>query len=97
MLRTLGLQRRQLDALLVWQISTLTGLAVLIGLPVGTAAGHWAWALFANVLGVSPGTSIPVGAGFLLIPAAVLAANLVALWPARRSLRVRPAQLLRAE
>jgi hypothetical protein len=96
-LRTLGLQRRQLDALLVWQISTLTGLAVLIGLPVGAAAGHWAWALFANVLGVSPGTSIPVGAGFLLIPAAVLAANVVALWPARRSLRVRPAQLLRAE
>ena len=96
-LRTLGLQRRQLTALLVWQISTLTGLAVLIGLPVGAAAGHWAWALFADVLGVPPGTNIPLGTGLLLIPAALMAANLVALWPARRSLRIRPAQLLRAE
>lgn len=96
-LRTLGLQRRQLDALLVWQISTLTCLAVLIGLPVGAAAGHWAWALFAGVLGVSPGTIIPLGTGFLLIPAALVVANLVALWPARRNLRMRPAELLRAE
>lgn len=96
-LRTLGLQRRQLDALLVWQISTLTGLAVLIGLPVGAAAGHWAWALFTDVLGVAPGTSVPFGTGLLLIPAALVAANLVALWPARRNLRIRPAQLLRAE
>ena len=96
-LRTLGLQRRQLDALLVWQISTLTGLALLIGLPAGAAAGRWAWALFADVLGVPPGPSIPFGTGLLLIPAALLAANLVALWPARRNLRTRPAQLLRAE
>jgi hypothetical protein len=96
-LRTLGLQHRQLRALIVWQISTLTGFAVLIGLPAGAAAGHWAWALFAGVLGVSPGTSIPLGTGFLLIPAALLAANLVALWPTRRSIRIRPAVLLRTE
>lgn len=96
-LRTLGLQHRQLRAVIVWQISTLTGFAVLIGLPTGAAAGHWAWALFAGVLGVSPGTSIPVGTGLLMIPAALLAANLVALWPARRSIRIRPAMLLRAE
>lgn len=96
-LRTLGMQRRQLDVLLVWQISTLTGLAVLIGLPVGAAAGHWAWALFADVLGAAPGTIIPFATGLLLVPAALLAANLVALWPARRSIRMRPAELLRAE
>jgi hypothetical protein len=53
--------------------------------------------LFADVLGVPPGTNIPLGTGLLLIPAALMAANLVALWPARRSLRIRPAQLLRAE
>jgi FtsX-like permease family/MacB-like periplasmic core domain len=96
-LRTLGLQRRQLTALLIWQVSALTAVAVLTGLPVGAAAGHWAWALFADVLGVAPGTNIPFGTGLLLIPAALAAANLVALWPARRSLRYRPAQLLRAE
>jgi hypothetical protein len=96
-LRTLGLRRRQLTALMLWQITTLTGLALLIGLPVGAAAGHWAWALFADVLGISPGTDIPIGTGLLLIPAVLLAANAVAVWPARASTRVRPAQLLHTE
>ncbi len=96
-LRTLGLARSQLTAVTFWQITTLTGLALLIGLPAGAAAGHWAWALFANVLGISPGTSIPVATGFLLIPAVLLAANLFAVMPARGSARVRPAELLRAE
>ena len=96
-LRTLGLQRRPVLALMVWQITTLTGLALLIGLPVGTAAGHWAWALFAGVLGISPGTAVPIATGFLLIPAALLAANAVALWPARGCTRLRTADLLRTE
>ncbi len=96
-LRTLGLRRRELTAVVFWQITTVTGLALLIGLPVGAAAGHWAWALFAGVLGISPGTGIPVATGLLLIPAVLLAANAVALWPARGSTRVRPAQLLRTE
>jgi predicted lysophospholipase L1 biosynthesis ABC-type transport system permease subunit len=96
-LRTLGLQRRQLSALIFWQLTTVTLVALLIGLPVGVAAGHWAWALFANVLGISPGTDIPIGTGLLLIPAVLLAANAVGLWPARGSTRVRPAQLLRTE
>jgi hypothetical protein len=96
-LRTLGLQRSQLIAVTFWQVTTLTGLALLIGLPVGIAAGHWAWALFADVLGISPGTTIPVATGLLLIPAVLLAANLFAVMPARGSARVRPAELLREE
>jgi hypothetical protein len=39
-LRTLGLLRRQLTAVTAWQITTLTGLALLAGLPAGVAAGH---------------------------------------------------------
>ena len=96
-LRTLGLQRRQLTAVTSWQISALTLVALAVGLPVGAAAGHWAWSLFADVLGISPGTTIPVMTGILLIPAVLLAANLVAFWPGRRSARARPAMLLRAE
>ena len=55
------------------------------------------WAPFGDVLRVAPGASIPFATGLLLIPAALLAANLVALRPARRSIRIRPAQLLRTE
>ena len=96
-LRTLGLRRNQLTAVMFWQISTVTGLALLVGLPLGAAAGHWAWALFADVLGISPGTGVPIATGLLLIPAVLLTANAVALWPASASTRVRPAQLLRTE
>ena len=74
-----------------------SAVALAVGLPVGAAAGHWAWSLFADVLGISPGTTIPVMTGILLIPAVLLAANLVAFWPGRRSARARPAMLLRAE
>lgn len=96
-LRALGLQRAQLTAATVWQITTLTGLALLIGLPLGAAAGHWAWALFADVLGISPGTSIPIATGLLLVPAVLIAANIFAFMPARGSARVRLAELLRTE
>jgi FtsX-like permease family len=96
-LRTLGLRRHQLSAVMLWQISTVTGLALLIGLPVGAAAGHWAWALFADALGISPAAGVPIATGLLLIPAVLLAANAIALWPASGSTRVRPAHLLRAE
>jgi hypothetical protein len=96
-LRTLGLRRHQLTAVMFWQISTVTGTALLLGVPLGVAAGHWAWALFADVLGISPGTAIPIATGLLLIPAVLLAANAVALWPASGSTRAHPAQLLRTE
>ena len=58
-LQALGLLRRQLSAVTAWQVTTLTGLALLVGLPLGVAAGHWAWALFAGNLGLSPGTMTP--------------------------------------
>ena len=96
-LRTLGLQRRQLTAVTCWQTTTLTGLALLLALPIGAAGGHWAWSLFADVLGISPGTAIALAPALVLIPAVLLAANLVALWPGRRSSTVRPVELLRTE
>ncbi len=96
-LRTLGLRRSQLTVVTSWQISALTLLALAVGLPSGAAAGHLAWALFADVLGISSGTAIPVATGMLMIPATLLAANLVAFWPGRRSALAPPAALLRAE
>ena len=50
--KALGMSRRQVSSITAWQISTLTGLALLIGLPLGVAAGRWAWAIFARSLGI---------------------------------------------
>jgi hypothetical protein len=70
---------------------------VLAGLPLGVAGGHWAWDLFAAGVGLPPGGTTPVPAVLLMIPAAILAANAIALWPGRRSALVSPATVLRAE
>jgi hypothetical protein len=96
-LKTLGLVRRQVQATVAWQATILTGLALLAGLPLGIAVGRWAWALFSSGLGIPPGALIPVPFILLMIPAAMLAANAVAYWPARAAARLSPARVLRAE
>jgi hypothetical protein len=96
-MKALGLLRRQVRWITAWQITTLTMLALLIGLPAGVALGRWAWALFATGLGIAGGTVTPVPIVLLMVPAAVLAANAVAFWPARRTARLSPAEVLHAE
>ena len=96
-LKALGLIRRQVRAIAAWQVTTLTGLALLAGLPLGVAVGRWAWALFSAGLGVPPGALVPVPFVLLMIPAAILAGNAVAWWPARAAARLSPARVLRAE
>jgi FtsX-like permease family len=96
-LKALGLLRRQVRAIVAWQVTVLTGLALLAGLPLGVAVGRWAWALFSGGLGVPPGALIPVPFVLVMIPAAILAGNAVAWWPARAAARLSPARVLRAE
>ena len=72
--------------------------ALLAGLPLGLAAGRWAWTLLARELGV---VAMPVIPPALLLVGAVVGtlvvANVVATIPARLATRVRPAMVLRAE
>ncbi len=96
-LKALGMARSQLSAVTAWQVTTLTGLALLVGLPLGVAAGHWAWGLFARNLGLSPGASTPLPLIMLMIPVAILAANAIAFRPGRLSARLNTADVLRAE
>jgi hypothetical protein len=96
-LKTLGFERSQVSRVVMWQATTIVSLAVLIGIPVGIAAGRWAWTLFAEELGVVPDARVPIAATLLLVPAALLIANLIAALPARLAGRTRPAVVLRAE
>ena len=96
-LKTLGLLRRQLTAVTAWQITALTVLAVAVGLPLGVAAGHWAWGLFAAEVGLSSSAITPLLLVILAPPAAVLAANAIALPSGRYAAHRNPAAVLRAE
>lgn len=96
-LKSIGLLERQMSSITAWQVSTMAVLSLLAGLPLGVAAGRWAWALFAAELGVPAAALTPATAILVIVPAVLLAANAVAYWPGRASARLRPAETLRAE
>jgi FtsX-like permease family len=96
-LKALGLLRRQVSQVTAWQVSTLAGLALLIGLPLGVTAGRWSWQLFAAGLGVPADTRPPVTLLLVMVPAVLIIANAVALWPGRSVARISPARALRTE
>ena len=95
-LKAIGLLRRQASAITAWQVTTLAVLALVAGLPLGIAAGHWAWSLFADNLGISPAAITPV---YLLaiVPLAIVAANAVAFCAGRATARLSPAEILHSE
>ena len=96
-LKTIGFDRRQLRATVAWQATTFAAVGLLVGLPLGDAVGRWAWNLFADQLGVVPEAVTSVPLLLLIIPGAILLANLVAVAPARIAAGTRPAAVLRAE
>lgn len=96
-LKTLGFERGQVSRAVAWQATTIAAIAILVGIPLGIAAGRWIWTTFANQLGVVPETVVPAFPTLLVIPAALIAANLIAALPARLAARTRPALALRAE
>ena len=95
-LKVLGLRRAQLRAVALWQASAVTVAALVIGIPLGAAAGRWAWQAFASQAGLSTGAVTPLPVLYL-IPAALAATALVAL-PAARRVAALPAMVtLRTE
>ena len=96
-LKVLGFVRGQVSSAVAWQSSVIAVAALLFGLPLGVGAGRWAWRVFAGRLGVPAQPATPVVALVLLIPAAVLLANMTAAVPAWLAGRTRPTTELRME
>jgi hypothetical protein len=97
LLKTLGMTRQQVRAVVAWQTTLTLLIAVVFGLPLGIAAGRLAWQAFAGSLGVTPVTVVPglaLAAGAVIL---VAAGNVVAAVPAVVAARTDPAVALRAE
>jgi putative ABC transport system permease protein len=96
-LKALGLLRRQVRSITAWQVSTLTLLALLAGLPLGIVVGRLSWALFGHGLGIPAVAVTPVREVLIMVPAVLVIANAVALWPGQATARLSTAGVLRAE
>jgi hypothetical protein len=97
LLKALGLRTRQVRAVVGWQTTTILVIAVATGVPLGIAAGNWAWTTFANSIGVVPLPVVPATALVGGIAALLVAGNLLALWPAHVAARIAPAATFRTE
>jgi hypothetical protein len=72
-------------------------MALLLGLPLGIAAGRWTWVLVAHGLESPAGPVTPTVALLLAVPATLAVVNAVAALPGRSAARTRPAVVLRSE
>jgi putative ABC transport system permease protein len=96
-LRTLGFSRGQAAAAVRWQATVLGLAAAAVGVPVGIVAGRWGWLAVARQLGVASGPVVPLLLIAVVTITAVLVAHVVALLPAWRAARLRPADAFRVE
>ena len=97
LLKALGFVRRQVAAAVCWQATTVALAGIVVGAPVGIAAGKVLWRVFATNFGVVP---VPVIQPLLLtalVTGVLAAANVLAAVPALLAARSHPGQLLRAE
>jgi ABC-type lipoprotein release transport system permease subunit len=95
-LKTFGFVQRQVRCAVAWQAATLAIAALIVGVPLGIVAGRWAWRGFAEQLGVVPDPVLAWWA-WLLIPATLALALIVAAAPAVAAGRTKPAVVLRSE
>ena len=97
LLKVLGFVRRQAAVAMSWQTTTVAIVGLVVGLPLGIAAGRLGWELFAGYIGFVA-VPIVVAGGLVALAAGTIAvANLIAAGPAVAAARTRPAVLLRAE
>jgi hypothetical protein len=94
-LRAIGCARKELRAMLRWQALLTAGTALLIGMPLGVAAGRAAWRLAADGLGTPEGPMIPLGGLAVVTTATLLVAAAIGTGFGARAARRSSLALLR--
>jgi hypothetical protein len=96
-LRALGLTRRQSRLVVGTQATLLAVIGLVFGIPLGLALGRVLWHAAADTTPLAYQPPLAALALLLIVPVVLLAANLLAAWPARRAARLRTGQILRTE
>ena len=97
LLKTLGLVRSQLIAVVIWQASIPVAIGTAAGIPLGIAAGRFLWTRFARELYVVPQPAISIVTVAVIAIAVLALAILTAIVPGWRAAQTSIATVLRAE
>jgi len=97
LLKVLGFANSQVGSVVAWQATTLAGIGIIIGTPLGVVIGRAVWAAFARNLGAVPVSIVPIWFLGVLLAGVVIVANLIAIVPALVATRSKPKELLRAQ
>ncbi len=96
-LRAVGMTRRQSAMIALTQATVLAIVGLALGVPLGTALGRVLWRAVADSTPLAYRPPVAVLALALVAPAVLLAVNLIAAPAARRTVRLRIADVLRSE
>jgi hypothetical protein len=96
-LRAIGFSRRQLAHAVSTHGVTIGVCAVLIGVPLGLAAGRWVWVAHASHIGISTSVYAPVAIVIGVAIAAIVLTWAIAVVTGRRAIRSRITTALRVE
>jgi len=94
-LKVIGFVRMQVGAAVCWQSAAIAIVGIVLGVPIGIAAGRVIWRAFASNLGVVPVDIAPLRLVMLFAVGVLAAGGLLALVPAMLAARTRPADALR--
>ena len=96
-LKALGLRPRDVGATVAWQATLLMAAGLVLGVPLGIAAGRTAWSVVTTAMGLGNRPEVPfVPVGAVVLSALALA-NAVAVFPARATARTNAGLTLREE
>jgi ABC-type antimicrobial peptide transport system permease subunit len=96
-LRAMGLTQRDSRLAIMWQATLLAIVGLVLGVPLGIVVGRFVWHQIADRFPVVYVPPLALLAVLLVIPIALVIANLLAAGPARAATRIHPAQVLRSE
>ena len=93
-LKALGADRSWIGRAVHWQASVLTALPLIIGVPIGLAAGAALFRAFVNRIGAVPDPTMPILIVVAVVLGILVLANMTAIIPARRARKLPAAKVL---
>jgi ABC-type lipoprotein release transport system permease subunit len=96
-LHALGITRGGARVILAAHGSAVALAGLAVGIPGGLVAGRFGWRAITDRVPLVFRSPLTAGALVLVVPAAIIAANALAIMPGRRAARLQPAAILRSE